>query len=371
MKQFVYPFTAIVGQEKMTQSLILNAVDPHIGGVLIKGERGSAKSTAARALADLLPDQPVVEGCLFGCDPDDPLHFCDECRTLYQDVSPQVIFRRTSFVNLPISITEDRLVGTLDFEKAIADGKKHFEPGILASVNRGILYVDEVNLLDGHIVDTLLDAAAMGINHIEREGISFSHPSRFIIIGTMNPEEGDLRPQLLDRFAHSVEIHGVTDPAERVEIISRNIAFEQDPEAFCREYEQKQNELAERIINARKALPSINYTKSDLYSIAAITAGFKLEGHRADIVILKTAKAMAAFDGRQRISGVDIRKAAELTVPHRLVSGHSLNTDLTPEEIGEKSLQILADMPKLSPAEELQEESGDKKKVLTRTIHIS
>ena len=364
MKEYVFPFTAIVGQEKMKLSLILNAIDPRIGGVLVKGERGTAKSTAARALADLLPQQKVITGCRFGCDPDDPLHYCDDCRTLYAEAAPETGSRRTPFVNLPISVTEDRLVGTIDIEKALTDGKKHFEAGLFAAVNRGILYVDEVNLLDDHIVDTLLDAAAMGINRVEREGISFSHPARFIIIGTMNPEEGDLRPQLLDRFAHSVVIRGVSEPSERVEIISRTIAFEQDPEAFCASYAARQQELAERITRAQKHLPEVSYTKFDLFSIASLTASFGLEGHRADIVILKTARALAAFENRNEISPEDITRAAELTVPHRIVSGHGSDGDISPEEIGKRSLQLLTEIPKSAFPNEEPEEFSDKKKVL-------
>ncbi len=363
MKEFIFPFTAISGQENMKLSLILNAVDPRIGGVLVKGERGTAKSTAARALADLLPQQPVISGCRFGCDPDDPLHYCDDCGEKYAGQSPQVRYRRTPFVNLPISVTEDRLVGTIDIEKALTDGKKHFEPGLFADANRGILYVDEVNLLDDHIVDTLLDAAAMGINHVEREGISFSHPARFIIIGTMNPEEGDLRPQLLDRFAHSVVIRGVSDPAERAEIIRRTIEFERDPEAFCRSFEDRQRELADRITNAQKALNSVHYTQFDLYSIAELTTSFKLEGHRADIVILKTARALAAFENRQEITQTDISRAAEFAIPHRIVSDHTSGGDLTQEEIGKKASQILAEIPRTAAPNGDPEPLDDKKKV--------
>lgn len=365
MKEFIFPFTAIVGQENMKLSLILNAIDPRIGGVLVKGERGTAKSTAARALADLLPQQDAVSGCIFGCDPEDKLHWCDECRKLYETVSPETIKRKMPFVNLPVSVTSDRLVGTIDFEKALTDGKKHFEPGLFAEVNRGIMYVDEVNLLDDHIVDTLLDAAAMGINHVEREGISFSHPARFILIGTMNPEEGDLRPQLLDRFAHSVEIHGVKGTDERVEVIRRAIAFEQDPESFCESFVPEQKKLAERILAAQKMASSVHYTNFDLYSIAKLTASFSLEGHRADIVILKTARALAAYYGRDSINDEDIAKAAELTVPHRIVSGHGSGTDVSPDEISRKSVEILTNVRKTRLPNDEPGEFDDKKKVLS------
>ena len=213
----IFPFTAIVGQERMRRALILNAVDTRIGGVLIRGERGTAKSTASRALAALLPSVRVVDDCRFGCDPDKPATWCTECKERFEGTSkiPSHV-RTTSFVNLPVSATEDRVVGTLDIEQAIQKGERHFEPGVLASANRGLLYIDEVNLLDDHVVDVLLDSAAMGVNMVEREGISFVHPARFILVGTMNPEEGELRPQLLDRFALSVDIVGIREARERV-----------------------------------------------------------------------------------------------------------------------------------------------------------
>jgi len=222
----IFPFTAIVGQERMKRALILNAVDSRIGGVLIRGERGTAKSTAARALAALLPKVNVVNDCRFGCDPNMPNTWCTECKERFADnKNIPMHVRTTSFVNLPVSATEDRVVGTLDIEKAIQRGERHFEPGILAGANRGLLYIDEVNLLDDHVVDVLLDSAAMGVNMVEREGISFTHPARFILVGTMNPEEGELRPQLLDRFALSVDIVGIREARERVAIMERNLGF--------------------------------------------------------------------------------------------------------------------------------------------------
>src|SRR5688572_21383480 len=229
----IFPFTAIVGQDEMRLALILNAINPQIGGVLIRGERGTAKSTAARGLSALLPKIRVLTGCPFACNPDKTEQQCDNCRarSAAAEIMP-VAERPTRFVNLPVSATEDRVVGTLDIEKAIKQGERRFEPGVLASANRGLLYVDEVNLLDDHVVDLLLDSAAMGVNVVEREGISFSHPARFILVGTMNPEEGDLRPQLLDRFAFAVEISGLLDPRQRVEIMERRMAYELDPEGF-------------------------------------------------------------------------------------------------------------------------------------------
>lgn len=317
--QTIFPFTAIVGQERMKRALILTAIDQRIGGVLIRGERGTAKSTAARALAALLPQVKMIRGCRFGCDPDRPDTWCTECRERAAG-GEQLDFewRPIPFVNLPVSATEDRVVGTLDIEAAIREGKRVFEPGVLAAANRGILYIDEVNLLDDHVVDLLLDAAAMGVNIVEREGISFSHPARFILIGTMNPEEGDLRPQLLDRFALSVEIHGIQDPRERVLIIERNLAFEADPEGFRQEWLPKERELSERIARARELVDRVTYTRRDLLSIASLTTAMGVDGHRADLVILKAARAHAAFEGRTHITDRDIALAAELALPHRM-----------------------------------------------------
>jgi len=315
----IFPFTAIVGQEKMKRALILTAISPQIGGVLIRGERGTAKSTAARALAALLPEIDVVEGCPFNCDPDSPATLCDDCRAkLAREKTLPRVKRRTQFVDLPVSATEDRVVGTLDIELAIKKGERHFEPGVLAAANRGLLYVDEVNLLDDHVVDLLLDSAAMGVNIVEREGISFTHPARFILVGTMNPEEGELRPQLLDRFALCVEIKSILDPVQRVEILRRRMAYEQDPAAFYQQWQGQEEALSQRIQRARHLLPQVSYTEDDMFTIAELTAEFEVDGHRADIVILKTALAHAAFEGRQTINDVDILLAAELALPHRL-----------------------------------------------------
>jgi Mg-chelatase subunit ChlI len=315
----IFPFTAIVGQDKMKRALILNAISPQIGGVLIRGERGTAKSTAARALAALLPDIDVVEGCPFNCDPERPESLCDDCRAKWaaEKALPRAK-RRTQFVDLPVSATEDRVVGTLDLEQAIKKGERHFEPGVLATANRSLLYVDEVNLLDDHVVDLLLDSAAMGVNVVEREGISFTHPARFILVGTMNPEEGELRPQLLDRFALCVEIKGILEPSQRAEILRRRIEYEQNPALFYQNWQSEEKELSRRIEQAEQLLPQVTYTEQDLLHIAELTAEFQVDGHRADIVILKAALAHAAFEGRRCISELDILLAAELALPHRL-----------------------------------------------------
>ena len=352
----IFPFTAVVGQERMKRALVLNAINPRIGGVLIRGERGTAKSTAARALAALLPEVRVVRDCRFGCDPDRPTTWCTECKeraagNSHPSALPVVVghglpvsTRRTSFVNLPVSATEDRVVGTLDIEKAIKQGERHFEPGILAAANRGLLYIDEVNLLDDHVVDLLLDSAAMGVNVVEREGISFAHPSRFILVGTMNPEEGDLRPQLLDRFALSVEIRGLSNPAERIAIMERTIAFEADPENFRALWEPKEKELSEEIERARESVDGVTYSKRDLMAIAALTSSLQVDGHRADLVILKAARAHAALHARQAVSDTDIALAAELALPHRVKRGPFQQTEVNLYDLEERIEQLRSEM---------------------------
>ncbi|HEY5671018.1 MAG TPA: ATP-binding protein [Anaerolineales bacterium] len=363
----IYPFTAIVAQERMRRALVLNAVDPRIGGVLIRGERGTAKSTAARALAALLPRVAVVTDCRFGCDPDRPTTWCTECRerVAVGEALP-VELRTTPFINLPVSATEDRVVGTLDIEKAIQKGERQFEPGVLASANRGLLYIDEVNLLDDHVVDVLLDSAAMGMNIVEREGISFTHPARFILVGTMNPEEGDLRPQLLDRFALSVDIRGVRDARERVLIMERNLAFESDPDRFREQWLLKEDELSHKIEQARTLVDQVTYSKRDLLSIAALSASLNVEGHRADLVILKAARAHAAFEGRKSITDRDIALAAELALPHRIKRGPFHQAEVSIEDLEERIEQLQGASaspgePEMVP-DERQQESLEKKK---------
>ncbi|MCS6847418.1 MAG: ATP-binding protein [Anaerolineae bacterium] len=337
----IFPFTAIVGQDRMKRALILNAIYPQIGGVLIRGERGTAKSTAARALAAILPEIDVIEDDPFSCDPANPASFTEDLkRRAAAGEQFKIVRRKTRFVNLPVSATEDRVVGTLDIEKAIQKGEKHFEPGVLAAANRGVLYVDEVNLLDDHVVDLLLDVAAMGVNVVEREGISFSHPARFVLIGSMNPEEGDLRPQLLDRFALCVDIMGIRDPRARMTILERNLAFESDPVAFAKEWEPYEKALTLEIAEARERLPSVRHTQRDLATIANLVASLGVDGHRADLVILKTARAHAAFMGRDAITEQDILLAAELALPHRLKRHPFQDTEQAMAALSEKLQQI-------------------------------
>jgi Mg-chelatase subunit ChlI len=355
----IFPFTAIVGQERMRRALILNAVDTRIGGVLIRGERGTAKSTAARALAALLPKVYVVNDCRFGCDPDKPATWCTECKERFEGTSQiPAHVRTTSFVNLPVSATEDRVVGTLDIEQAIQKGERHFEPGVLASANRGLLYIDEVNLLDDHVVDVLLDSAAMGVNMVEREGISFTHPARFILVGTMNPEEGELRPQLLDRFALSVDIVGIREARERVMIMERNLAFEQDAEVFRKKWLPKEDELSHQIVRGRALVGDVTHTSRDLLSIAALTSSLNVDGHRADLVILKAARAQAAFEGRTKINDHDIALAAELALPHRIKRTPFQQAEMTTEQLQERIEQLAGQSVPSEAEEESESQQG-------------
>lgn len=313
----IYPFTAIVNQDEMKTALILNVIDPSIGGLLIMGEKGTGKSTAVRALADLLPEIIAVKDCPFACDPIGAL--CSDCReTLKRDGHLHEEKRKMRVVELPLGITEDRLVGTLDIEHAIRRGEKQFEPGILADANRNFLYVDEVNLLEDHIVDLLLDSAAMGVNTVEREGISFVHPARFILVGTMNPEEGDLRPQLLDRFGLCVGVASLYDKSQRIEILRRRAAFDSDQALFHKQWSEEQMKLSKRISEAREVLNSIPIDDNILEKIVSVASSLKLDGHRADIVMMKTSRALAAFRGLNLIGSEEIRDAALFALRHRL-----------------------------------------------------
>ncbi|VAW31386.1 ChlI component of cobalt chelatase involved in B12 biosynthesis [hydrothermal vent metagenome] len=362
-RRAVFPFTAIVGQERMKRALILNAVSPQIGGVLIRGERGTAKSTASRALAALLPDIETVSDCRFGCDPNRSNQWCDECRTRHADGKLQTAVRRTPFVDLPISATEDRVVGTLDIEKAIQKGEKHFESGVLAAANRGLLYVDEVNLLDDHVVDLLLDSAAMGVNVVEREGISFTHPAKFILVGTMNPEEGDLRPQLLDRFAFSVHISGLSNAHQRVAIMERRINFEINPDLFREEWEASEKKLADQICAAREVVNKVKYSRRDLHSIAGLTSNMNVDGHRADLVILRGAQAHAAFQGRNHITDKDIVLAAELALPHRIKGRPFQDTAISAADLEERLEEAQAEMGMGDPTDEPMDDNIDQNDV--------
>ena len=315
----LYPFSALVGQEEMQLALILNAINPSIGGVLIRGEKGTAKSTAVRGLANVLPEQAGVADCIFFCPPDRPEEMCENCLTRHRAGQPlPVECRKMRVVDLPINASEDRVVGTLDLDHALREGEKRFEPGVLAEANRNILYVDEVNLLDDHIVDVLLDAAAMGVNIVEREGVSYTHPARFILVGTMNPEEGDLRPQLQDRFGLCVNIEGLKNPKARVEIVDRREAYEADPAGFVACYARAEDELGHRIVAAKGRLAQVTTPSGLTELIAKINIALDTDGHRGDIVIRKMARTLAAFEGREVVSEPDVRQAAGLALSHRL-----------------------------------------------------
>ncbi len=313
-----FPFTAIVGQESMKLALILNAVVPTIGGVLIRGEKGTGKSTAVRALARLLPEHDVVEGCHFGCDPTDVEALCSECHIrLHAAGKLPSHKRRMRVVELPINASEDRVVGTIDIEAALRAGARRFEPGVLAEANRNILYVDEVNLLDDHLVDVLLDAAAMGVNVIEREGVSFSHPSRFILVGTMNPEEGELRPQLLDRFGLCVDVEGIRDPDERVLIAERDAAFRRGDHEFANEFAAADHNLSRALGEAIAAVKNVRITAGQTRLISSICVEADVLGHRADVVIDHAARALAAYRRHATPSREDIYDTATLALAHR------------------------------------------------------
>lgn len=318
-RKSLYPFAAIVGQEDMKLSLILNVINPALNGVLIKGEKGTAKSTAVRALAELLPAMEAVGNCPFHCNPSETALLCEKCSQQYKENSlPDSNKIKMRVVELPVSATEDRVVGTLDIEHAIKHGEKKFETGILAEANRNILYVDEVNLLDDHVVDVLLDAAAMGVNTVEREGVSYSHPAKFVLVGTMNPEEGDIRPQMLDRFGLSVIVTGEHEPEKRVEVIKRRLAYEDNPEEFIQNYMQEQEELAEKITAARKLLPLVEVSDELLENVAKLSIELGVDGHRADITVIKTSMTIAAFAGRTQTNLDDVKTAAKFVLPHRM-----------------------------------------------------
>ena len=356
-RENVFPFTAIVGQEDMKLSLLLNVLNPRIGGVLIRGHRGTAKSTAARALARLLPEIEVVEGCPFHCDPMDVAQLCPLCQKRHSAGENLPTARhKMSVVTLPLGASEDRVLGTIDIEKAIKKGEKRFDPGVLADAHRGVLYVDEVNLLDDHIVDILLDAAAMEVNTVEREGISFTHPTRFVLVGTMNPEEGELRPQLLDRFGLCVNIEGDNDLSARTQIVQRRIEYERDPASFIQRFTGDEAELRRRIVEAGKLLPDVECSESRVSLAAQVCLDMGADGHRADITVVKTAVALAAFDGRREVEEKDVYRAAELALPHRMHKRQAQETQSKQEEFR----QNLEQHQQRKPPE--QPESGEKKK---------
>ena len=318
-KRRVFPFTAVIGQEEMKLALLLNVIDPRIGGVMIMGDRGTGKSTTIRALADLLPDIDVVAGDPYNSSATDPDLQSSEVRErLIRNESVATEPRQVPMVDLPLGATEDRLCGTIDIEKALSEGVRAFEPGLLAKANRGLLYVDEVNLLDDHLVDVLLDSAASGWNTVEREGISVRHPARFVLIGSGNPEEGELRPQLLDRFGMSVEVRTVRNPELRVQVVDQRTAFDSDPDSFSTTVEANQNALQQRVVDAQQRLEQVSIDDDLRLRISAVCGELDVDGLRGDIVTNRAARALAAFEGRTEVSEDDVARVASCCLRHRL-----------------------------------------------------
>ena len=341
----IFPFCAIVGQERMKLALTVNAINPGIGGVLIRGEKGTAKSTAARSLAALLPRLDVVAGCPYSCAPDAPFSGCGFCAGAdAQGRRRQAVQRQARLVELPVSATEEAVVGALDIEAALREGSRRFEPGLLAAAHRGILYIDEVNLLNDHVVDALLDSAAMGRNFVEREGISFAHPAQFLLIGTMNPEEGDLRPQFIDRFGLAVEIDHIRDAPLRAEVVRRRIAYESDPAAFRAAWADAEDAERRRIADAKALLPSVVLDDAMLTFIARLCAEHEVDGLRADIVIYKTAQTLAAYGGRASVVPDDVLAAAEMALLHRMRRQPFDDPELNRERLRQMGRE-LADAP--------------------------
>ena len=314
----VFPFSAIVGQDEMKLAILASAVEPGIGGVLVLGDRGTGKSTAVRALAALLPKIRAVEHCPYGCDPDAPATTCDHCAPLKRKGTIKSVQKSVPVVDLPLGATEDRVVGALDLERALSQGVKAFEPGLLARANRGFLYIDEVNLLEDHLVDLLIDVAASGENLVEREGLSIRHPARFVLVGSGNPEEGELRPQLLDRFGLAVDVSTPTDLKTRVEVVKRRDAFERDPEGFCEQWRKEDEKIRRRIVAARKRLPDVDVPDAALERAAQLCMALGTDGLRGELALMRAARALAAYEGDKKVNDDHVRRMAAPALRHRL-----------------------------------------------------
>ena len=312
-----FPFSAIVGQDEMKLALLVAAVDPSVGGVLVFGDRGTGKSTAVRALAAVLPKMKVVVGCPYGCDPG-AAHPCESCAQQREKGELRSRFEPVPVVDLPLGATEDRVVGALDLERALAHGEKVFEPGLLAKAHRGFLYIDEVNLLEDHLVDLLLDVAASGENVVEREGLSVRHPARFVLVGSGNPEEGELRPQLLDRFGLSVEVRTPVDLPTRIDVVRRRDAFERDPEAYVTEWSREEDRLRRRITAARKLLENVEVSDEVLEKAATLCMALGTDGLRGELTLMRAARAVAALDGKRVVTDAHLRRIAPSALRHRL-----------------------------------------------------
>jgi len=351
MQTIPFPFSAIIGQDAMKAALLLNAVDPAIGGVLIRGQKGTGKSTAARALAALLPKIEVVADCPYHCDPHDTQRLHDGCRQRHEAGEELPVTRRPMpVVELPLSASEDRVVGSVQLEHALKTGERRFEPGLLAAANRGILYVDEVNLLEDHLVDLLLDAAASGLNRVEREGLCIVHPARFLLVGTMNPEEGELRPQFLDRFGLVVNVEGVKETQLRREIIANRLAFEDDPAGFVAHWQAEEDFIAGQVSGARQRLAQVDIPDAIYDRAVKLAVELEVHGHRADIALLKTARALAALLGNPRVGVTELREAAALVLPHRLPGSSLPGTAAAQRVLDEALARVLEGTPpKLQP----------------------
>jgi len=336
-----FPFTAIVGQEEMKLALLLNVVDPLIGGVLIMGHRGTGKSTAVRALADLLPKITVVEGCPYNCDPEDNRNLCDQCQQSRKLSSKQ---SAVPVVELPLGATEDRVCGTIDIERALSAGRKAFDPGLLARANRGFLYIDEVNLLEDHLVDLLLDVAVTGINKVEREGVSVEHPASFVLIGSGNPEEGELRPQLLDRFGLHAEVTTENYLQNRVDIVERREGYDRDRDAFCKSYDADQEQLRKRITRARASLSKTSVDRIVLEKIAQLCADLKVDGHRGELTIMRAARALAAFEGWKAVTEEHVKRVSAMALRHRL-RRDALDETATSEQVQQAVEEVFPSPP--------------------------
>lgn len=372
-QRLLYPFTAMVGQENMKLALVLNAVNPKIGGVLIRGEKGTGKSTFVRALAEILPPVDVVKGCPFNCNPHIFTELCPNCRkAVLRGEKLKKIKQQIRVIDLPLGLTEDRLVGSLDIEQAVKYGKKVIEPGLLAEANQGILYVDEINLLDDHVVDVLLDAAASGINTVEREGISFSHPSRFILIGTMNPEEGELRPQLLDRIALHVEVKALESVEERVDITNLRNKFENNPEKFRGKYKKENSILRKQIINSQKLMKDVVISDRMMLLVCKMCKELDVEGHRPETMILKTAAALTAYDKQTELAHNHIKKAGELILPFRIRSlpyGEETQNDEMIDQLIDELSQEMEDIMPPSDSDTELEASDEQEETMEGQIH--
>ncbi|MDG6221356.1 MAG: ATP-binding protein [Candidatus Thermoplasmatota archaeon] len=313
-----YPFAAMVGQDILKRALLLNIVNPQVGGVLIRGEKGTGKSLAVRSLTDVLPIMHINSDCRFNCDPAKPKRFCRNCKDKEAQGILESEEQRMRVIYLPLNVTEDRLVGTIDIERVLSEGVKEFEPGILAQAHRNVLYIDEINLLEDNIVDLLLDAAAMGMVTVEREGISFSYSSEFVLVGSMNPQEGELRPQLLDRLALQAEVKSIDDVESRVLIIKRSRDYMEDPGGFRAKFKDETDAFHKVILEARNIFPEVSTPPRMLALISQICIDFNIDGHRGDIIIERTARTNAAFEGRTEVTADDVVSAAEMALPHRM-----------------------------------------------------